>query len=99
MSGGIEEAEGVGFVTNPETYISVVLAPCTWWKAEDLHHRHRIVVKYRGHIFRWKFVGGVADEQTCLADRTVTNYHTSVHNNCQLQAKRFTRMRMVPNGT
>lgn len=41
------------------------------------HHRHSIVVEHRGHIFRRKFVGGIADQQASLAYSSVTNYDAS----------------------
>lgn len=37
------------------------------------HNGHGVVVEDGGDIFRGELVRGVADEQTCLADGTVTD--------------------------
>lgn len=50
----------------------------------DSHHRHRIVVKDRGHVFGGELVGGVADEQARLAHRTIAHDHTPGRIRCQL---------------
>lgn len=44
---------------------------------ENLHNSHSIVVEDGRNIFRWEFVGGVADEQASLADGTVTDNNAS----------------------
>jgi hypothetical protein len=41
----------------------------------DVHNRDGIVVEDCGNIFRGKLVCRVADEKTCLSDRTVTDDH------------------------
>lgn len=48
----------------------------TWARkkqGEGSHDGHGVVVEDRGDVFRGKLVGGIADEQTCLADRTVAD--------------------------
>lgn len=40
------------------------------------HDGDGVVVKYSGDIFRGELVGGVTDEQTCLANGTVADYDT-----------------------
>jgi hypothetical protein len=37
------------------------------------HDSHGVVVEDCGNVFRGKLVRGVADEETCLADRTVAD--------------------------
>jgi hypothetical protein len=37
------------------------------------HDSHGIVIEDCGNVFRGKLVRGVADEETCLADRTVAD--------------------------
>ena len=37
------------------------------------HDSHGVVVENCGNVFRGKLVRGVADEETCLADRTVAD--------------------------
>ncbi len=37
------------------------------------HDGHGVVVKHGRHVLRGEFVGGVADEQTCFAHRTVAD--------------------------
>lgn len=46
-----------------------------------VHHRHRVVVKHGGHIFRREFVRSVANEQARLTDSTVTDHNTSTRHN------------------
>lgn len=47
-------------------------------KREYSHHRHGIVVKDCGDIFRGEFVGRVGDEQAGLSNCTVTDNNTPV---------------------
>lgn len=51
-----------------------------WWEGAKggSHYGHGIVVEDCGDIFRGKFVGGIADEETCLADRTVADDDTPI---------------------
>jgi hypothetical protein len=44
-------------------------------QGDNSHHRHRIIIKDRRHVFRREFVGGVADEEARLAHSTVTDDH------------------------
>ena len=44
----------------------------------DLHDRHSIVVEHRRDVFGREFVCGIADEETSLANGTVTDNHTPV---------------------
>lgn len=41
----------------------------------NVHDRDNIVIEDGGHVFRGELVRRVADEKTCLADRTVTDNH------------------------
>lgn len=41
----------------------------------DVHDRDSIVIEDRRDVFRGKLVRRVADEKTCLSDRTVTDDH------------------------
>jgi hypothetical protein len=45
---------------------------------EDSHDSNGIIIEDSGNIFGRELVCGVADEQTCLADSTVTDDHTSI---------------------
>ena len=47
------------------------------WIMGSSHHRDGIVVEYSRHIFRGKLVGRVADEETGLADCTISDDDTS----------------------
>ena len=75
MTSSIEQAESVWFVANP----------VVWCKYESqlakgkrhVHYGHGIVVENCRHIFRRELVGGIADEETRLADGTVTHNNTS----------------------
>jgi hypothetical protein len=42
-----------------------------------LHDSDSIIVKDGGHVFRWEFVGCVADQKTCFAHGTVTDDYAS----------------------
>ena len=53
-------------------------------RGANSHHRHRIVVKDRGHVFGGELVGGVADEQARLAHSTIAHDHTPGRNECKL---------------
>lgn len=44
----------------------------------DIHDGHGIVVKDGGNVFRGEFVGGVAYEQACFPNGTVTDHNASV---------------------
>jgi hypothetical protein len=44
----------------------------------DSHDSNRVVVKDCRHVFRRKFVGGVANEEAGLANRAIANYDASV---------------------
>jgi hypothetical protein len=46
------------------------------------HYSDGVVVEDRGNIFGGKFVRGVADEKTCLADSTVANDDAPVGKSC-----------------
>lgn len=52
--------------------------PWEYEVASRIHYRDRIVIKHGWDIFRWELVRRVADEQACLADRTVADDDTSV---------------------
>jgi hypothetical protein len=89
LSGGVEQAEGVGLITDPCTVSSrspalqpngtpfVPLLPGSGGVSSvrrgSSHNGDGVVVEDGGHIFRRELVRGVADEQTCLADRTVAD--------------------------
>jgi hypothetical protein len=49
---------------------------------ESSHNGDGVVVEHGGDIFRGELVGGVADEQTCLADSTVTDDDASARRGC-----------------
>jgi hypothetical protein len=51
-------------------------APVVWARGRYSHHRDRIVVEDRGHIFRGELVRRVADEKTGFSYSTVTDYYT-----------------------
>jgi len=42
------------------------------------HDSDSVVVEHCGDIFRWELVRGVADEETCLSNRTVSNNNASI---------------------
>lgn len=44
----------------------------------DVHDRDSIVIEDCGNVFRGELVCRVADEKTCLSDRTVTDDHASI---------------------
>lgn len=80
MSSSIEKAESVWFIANP----------VVWCKQDNqlakekryVHYGHGIVVENCRHIFRRELVGGIADEETRLADGTVTHNNTSAERIC-----------------
>lgn len=43
----------------------------------DLHDGHRIIVKDGRNILRRELVGGIADQETCLPDRSVSHDNAS----------------------
>jgi hypothetical protein len=89
LSSGVEEAEGVGLVTDPCTVSS--RSPAVQRHSSRCgrsrqggagsaasgeggsHNGDGVVVEDGGHIFRGELVRGVADQQTCLADGTVAD--------------------------
>jgi len=42
-------------------------------RERDVHNRDGVVIEDCGYIFRGEFVGCVANEETCLANGTVTD--------------------------
>jgi hypothetical protein len=82
LSCGIEEAERVRLVTDPYSVSSVAFcAPRCTKNAGSVgterrggsHNGDGVVVEDGGDIFRGELVRGVTNEQTCLADGTVTD--------------------------
>jgi len=51
---------------------------CIYQMGIDSHDCDRIVVKDRWDVFGGEFVGGVANEEAGLANRTIANDDTSV---------------------
>ena len=47
-------------------------------RSRNIHHRYCIIVEYRRNIFRGEFIGGIADEEAGLADRTVSDNDTPI---------------------
>lgn len=45
--------------------------------SRSLHDCDSVIVEDCGDIFGGELVGGIADEETCLSDRTVTNDNAS----------------------
>lgn len=43
----------------------------------DSHNSNSIVIKDSRNIFGREFVGGVANQEACLSDRTVSNHDAS----------------------
>lgn len=64
----------------PTKTISIYMRPATSEILEmaHLHDSHGIIVENSWNVFRGEFVGGVADQQACLPNRTVADHHTSV---------------------
>lgn len=56
-----------------------------------LHDGDRVVVEYCRDIFGRELVGGVADEEACLADSTVANDNASAGRNELVTAKHHDR--------
>lgn len=90
LPGGIEQSQRVGLVANPKSgclagllggrgRAMVCLGAMQGSRAgtgiANVHDRDSIVVKDRRDVFRGEFVCGVANKETCLADRTVTDNH------------------------
>ena len=64
LTGGIEQAQGVGLITDPDS--SASLGGCLAGqhstareRRQDLHDGHGIIVKHCRHVFGGELVGGV----------------------------------------
>ena len=75
MSSSIEQAESVWFIANPVVWCKQVIKLAK--EKGYVHYGHGIVVENCRHIFRRELVGGIADEETRLADGTVTHNNAS----------------------
>jgi hypothetical protein len=92
LTGGIEETESVGLITDPiispkrtrsgcDSSFLVVLLLFFLLVGEtrwehDLHHGHGVVVEHGGDIFGGELVGCVRDEQASLTHSTVADHDT-----------------------